>query len=75
MKIEITIRVVSNVDHLQSVEWPNLVSCRPEIGDHIYSKDHKIRAKITAITHDCKKVYGNQLEPILEIEVWQQPIQ
>lgn len=58
-------KVRTNVDWLQRKEWPREVSCKPEKGEHMISKDG-VMAKIVGIYHSHSG---------LEIEIWEQPKQ
>lgn len=54
-------------DEAKLADWPNLFTCRPEIGDYVQSLSG-LRMKVASITHCVKRTGYGELSYI-EVEL------
>jgi len=70
----IPIRCRTNLDDYKHEKWPNMLCCRPELGDKIVA-DSGVKLTIVSIAHTMNKEYDhladnkNKPTPILLIEL------
>lgn len=74
-------RCHTNLDDFRQCEWPEVFEEVPRIGDRVKAKDGKT-LKVVGVTHTVRKAglsgfsssKGIGYEPVVEIELWEQPL-
>ncbi len=62
----ITVKCVCSYNVARGKQWPNLLTCRPMIGDAVRAINHELTLYVSHITH-CEDRKDGQ--PYLEIEL------